>query len=308
MAEQTKSGLLQRAQSLLAQATPTFDEWAARQGFKHAGILELRTPSSATENGEGYYHLAESTGFSAKTIVASLSPRKFWDEMLSKASEWQCFSKDFNELVPFFDLFEDGIRDSIDSLYFLPFLEKENPRYLVIAEFSDEDDIVLPPSTKCATTLSNIENFRANEKIQFSEMEKNVEKGLKISNAHLLILSLKSCVEKIIQNSEVWRKLSKIETVDRIEMKSHILCAIANATFSVLSPMFRSPNCSHIGKNGEIKIVLFGKDENDEEVISYHLATALCSLLGSDAAQHILLLSAGICPSKKGVLAFLQKG
>jgi len=46
-----KRGLLQRAQSVLADVTPTFANWAKRSGFVRAAIL---SPCS-TSDGEFYY-------------------------------------------------------------------------------------------------------------------------------------------------------------------------------------------------------------------------------------------------------------
>ncbi len=308
MAEQT-TGLLKKAQSLLAESTPSFDVWAVRSGFKHAGIFQLHTPkSAATEIGGGYYCMAEAVGFSVKTIASSLSTKQFWDATLSKAFEWQCFSKEFNELLPFLDLFGDDIRQSIDSLYFLPFKDKTTPLFLVIAEFEDDDDITLPDSAECARKLSAIVEFENNEEKRLLEMENRISKGISKSSANLLILSLKSCVEKTIQNMEIWRKMSKIDMVDRIEMKAHILRAVSFCALTLLDPMFPTPNCIHIGANGELKLILFANDEPDEEAVSFHIAHSLSSLLGEDASKKILLLSAGICQNKKGAGAFLKKG
>lgn len=302
------AGLLKRAQGFLDNI-PTFDEWATKNGLNNVGILKMHAPKSAAEEmSDGYYFFAESKGFNVKTIASSLSAKKFWDKTLSKAFEWQCFSKDFNELTPFYDLFDEDLRTSLDSLYFLPFNNKNCPMYLVVAEFESDDEINLPKASETAAVLKKIADLKDDEEKRFLEIEKSIERGLEISNAHLLILSLKSCVEKTVQNTAIWRKMTKIDTVDKIEMRAQILFSVASAAKTILSPLFCSPNCFHVSKNGEMKIVMFSKDDIDEETISFHLATTLSSLIGNDAEKQILLLSAGICQNKKGTLAFLKQG
>lgn len=303
-----KSGLLKRAQRFIVQNTPAFDEWAARRGFAHAGILEMLVPQGGAEDAGGYYHMTEAVGFSARTLASSLSARRFWDGSLSRATEWQCFSRDFNELAPFLDRFGGDLRGSLASLYFLPFKDRERPMIFVAAELDGEDDVSLPPADECAAELGNVVDCRRNEESAFAEMADGIDEGLKISSAHLLIISLKSCVERIVQSTEIWRELSKIDMADRIEMKAHILRAVADAARSLIAPLFRRPNCLHVGTNGDLKIVMFGQDEPDEELLAFHLASSLAPLLGPDAARQMLLLSAGVCPNKKGALAFLQKG
>lgn len=300
-----KRGLLQKASSILVEVTPRFSDWTIKNGFLHAGIFAL---SNSEQLSEQYYYLTEVAGLNAKTIASSVSPKSFWDTKLSKSFDWQCFSKDFNEVSQFLDLFDDKKKDSITSLYFLPFGDKDNPMIFVVTEYEDEDSITLPPASDTITVLKNIVSFQKNEDKILSNIEKSVEEGFKISPSFLFILSLKSYIEKILQNPDVDRKLSKIDKIDRIEIKTNIINSITNASYSIVEDLFKSPNCIHLGTNGEIKIALFTKDEQDEQVLSFHIATTLSDLFGSDIEKQILLLSAGICPNTKGTISFLQKG
>lgn len=307
MTANTKGGLLQRATKLIAETTPKFSEWTAKNGFRHAGIL---TPYK-TGTGAEFYVMTESTGFNSKTIASSISFRDFWNGKLSKAFEWQCFSKDFNELSPFLPLFDDQTSMDMASLYFLPFNDKETPMIFVLAEFSDEEQTALPQSSACASMLKKIVEYKRDEQRELAEIDESIEKGLEISSAHFFILSLKNSVEKLMQNVEIERKLSKIDMVDRIELKARITAAVTSSAYATIAPLFKSPNCIHVDEtptSGDMKIVLFAKDELDEKLLSFHIVSMLQPLLGEHATKHTLLLSAGICPIKKGAVAFLQNG
>ncbi|MBR4631489.1 MAG: hypothetical protein IKO57_13780 [Treponema sp.] len=301
----TKSGLLQRATSVLAEVTPKFDVWAEKNGFKHVGIF---VPCTTEKTSSTYYHLLNVFGLSAKTVASSVASSDFWNGKITKTSEWQCFSKDFNELGSFLELFDNKIIDSIDSLYFLPFNDKDMPMICVIAEFIDDEPVTLPNAAESANTLKNMMLVQENTEIKISTLEENIDKGLEISAAHLFILSLKSCVEKSLQSADVERKLSKFDMIDRIEIKEKVIQSVAHTAYAIIEPLFRSPNCIYLGTEGEIKIAMFAKDEPDDQLISFHIATTLRELLGEDVSKQILLLMAGICPNKKGTLMFLQKG
>jgi hypothetical protein len=91
------------------------------------------------------------------------------------------------------------------------------------------------------------------------------------------------------------------------ELRALVTRAITDTAQIIVAPLFRSPNCSQTGSMGEIKVVLFAKDEEDEQLLAYHAARTLIGFLGTSATKKILLLSAGLCPNKKGTIDFLCK-
>ncbi|MBQ9622051.1 MAG: hypothetical protein IJP90_13680 [Treponema sp.] len=288
----TKSGLLQKAQSVLADVTPTFSKWAKRSGFARAAIL---SPCSTSEG--KFYYTTDAVGFSAREMAMLTETQEFWLSTLSKAFEWQCFSRDFNELDKFDGLFEDDVLAQINKIFFLPFRNKANPMLFVVVELEDDDDLNLPPSSEMAVTLKNIVEFKNQEKKILAKFDKNIEAGLELSQSRLYLLSLKVCIEE---------QLSSLE-LPGDELRHLVTRAITDAAQTIVSPLFRSPNCCQTGSMGEIKVVLFAKDEEDEQLLAYHIARTLLGLLGSKATKQVLLLSAGLCPNKAGTIEFLCK-
>ena len=285
-----KTGLLQKAQSVLADVTPTFTNWSKRSGFVRAAIL---SPCS-TADGD-FYHTTDSFGLSAREMALLTETKGYWLKTLSKAFEWQCFSRDFNELDHFDGLFDDDVFRQINKIFFLPFKDKENPLIFVLVELDDDDDINLAPASEAAVTLKNIVEFKNQEKKLLAKFNKNIDMGLGISESRLYILSLKLCIEE---------ELARIE-LPGDELKSLVVKAITETAQAIVAPLFRAPNCSNTGSDGEIKVVLFAKDEEDEQLLAYHVARTLIALLGTKATKQILLLPAGLCANKKGTIAFL---
>ena len=287
-----QSGLLRKAQNVLADVTPTFTNWAKRSGFLRAAIL---SPCSTSEG--KFYYTVDSIGFSAREMALLTETQEFWLSTLSKAFEWQCFSKDFKELDKFDGLLDDSILAQTNKIFFLPFRNKENPMIFVLIELEDDDDIVLPPASEVAVTLKNIIEFKNQEKKILAKFDKNIDTGLGISESRLYILSLKVCIED---------ELASVE-LPGDELKALVTRAITDAAQTIVAPLFRTPNCSHPGSMGEIKVVLYAKDEEDEQLLAYHAARTLIGLLGTSATKKVLLLSAGICPNKNGTIDFLCK-
>ncbi|MBR4600079.1 MAG: hypothetical protein IKO39_08525 [Treponema sp.] len=292
IANTEKRGLLQRAQSVLADVTPTFDKWAKRSGFIRAAIL------APCQTAEGkFYYTTDAVGFTAREMALLTETEEFWLGTLSKAFEWQCFSRDFNELDKFDGLFDDDILTQINKIFFLPFRNKERPMIFVLVELEEDDDINLPPASEMAVTLKNIVEFKNQAKKIIAKFEKNIETGLGISQSRLYLLSLKVCIEE---------ELSTVE-LPGDELKALVTSSITEAAQTVVAPLFRAPNCSQTGSMGEIKVVLFAKDEEDEQLLAYHAARTLIGLFGTKATKQVLLLSAGLCPNIKGTIEFLCK-
>lgn len=287
--ETKKGGLLAKAQSVLAEVTPTFTNWVKRTGFKRCGILR--------PFGE-YYYMTDSFGFEANQIALALETREYWKNTLSRAFEWQCFSADFNELEAFDGLFEDGYLDKVSKIFFLPFFDREHPYIFVTVEFEDDDDLTMPEASEAAIRLKNIVTYEKNDEKLIAKFDKNIEQGLVISNSQLFILSLKLCIEKDFEGIEI----------PDDEIRGKILESITKTAEIIISPLFRSPNCTYPGQNGEIKVAFFAKDEIDNQLLAHHIARTLGGLFSPTALKSAILLNAGICPNKKGTITFLTQG
>ena len=289
----SKKSLLLRAQSVLADVTPTFAKWADRSGVVRAAIL---SPCSTSE-GE-FYYCTDSIGLSAHEMAILTETKEFWLGTLSKAFEWQCFSRDFGEIDKFDGLFENEILSQINKIFFLPFKNKENPLIFVLVELDDDDDINLAPSSETAVTLKNIVEFKNQESKILAKFDKNIDTGLGISESRLFILSLKLCIDSQLADVEL----------PGDELRKYVVDSITGVAQDVVAPLFRSPNCSMAGTGGEIKIVLFSKDDEDEQLLAYHASRTLIGLLGTKATKETALLGAGLCSNKKGTVAFLTQG
>ncbi|MBQ0052699.1 MAG: hypothetical protein KBT11_11655 [Treponema sp.] len=286
------TGLLKRAQSVLADVTPTFTTWAKRSGFKRAAILSPVSTASGV-----YYYVTDSFEMDSTEIARFHESADFWRETLSKAFEWQCFSFDFNELDKFRKFFDDDVFDRISKIFFLPFGDKDHPYIFVTVELDDDDDIFLEVASETAVRLKNIKEFQNQENKLLSKIDSNLDKGFEISSGMLFILSLKLWIEESIKNVEI----------ENEELKDAITESIAKSAMTIMSPLIRAPNCIHIGKKGEIKIVLFAKDEPDEQLLAHHISRTLRDLLGRTDNAKAMLLSAGNCMNKKGATAFLTQ-
>jgi hypothetical protein len=291
-----KHGLLKKAWNLLSEKTPNFTVWAKRNGFNHCGIL---SPLKLAD--DEFYLMTDSYGFNAKTIASAVVKKSFWSGKIAKIFDWQCFSSTFNETSQYEQLLGSDIRSDICSINFLPFLDKNEPHIFIAVETNDEEDtLTLPPAAECVSVLSSIINLKGFEEKAIEKLDSNIEMGLKISNSNLFILSLKNSISSAISGVN-------FDTENK-GLRAAVSQSISEAAHVIIAPLFRKPNSSHVGTNGEIKIALFAEEEQDEQILGYHIARMLETLLGTDATKNVLLLTAGICPNKKGTLDFLLHG
>lgn len=287
------TGLLSRAQNILAQITPDFSVWAKKSGFIRAAILS----PLQTANGF-FYYVTDSYQMNAESMAKFHESLEFWKETLSKTFEWQCFSADFNELDKFQQFFSEDFFSKINKIFFLPFGNEKSPYIFVTVELEDEPDLSLEEASLAAVHLKNIKEFQNLESKVLEKFEGNIEKGLKISQSRLFILSLKGWIKNAIRNIAFFSD----------DLKNAEIESIAEAAKVNIAPLIRSPNCIHSGKNGEIKIVLYAKEDPDEELIAHHISRLLENFLGKPSAeQKAAFLSAGRCANKKGTIAFLTK-
>lgn len=286
-------GLLQRAQNILAEITPPFNVWLKKNGFKRAAVL------SPVDTKDGrFYYATDSYGIDAKSMAIFHESLEFWRETLSKTFEWQCFSSDFNELDKFQKFFSDDFFSRINKIFFLPFGDECSPYIFVTVELEEDADLALDEASIAAVHLKNIKEFQNNENKVLGKIESNIENGLEISQSRLFILSLKNWIEYAIKDI----------SFANAELKNAAIEAVADAVCVNIAPLIRHPNCIRSGKNGEIKIVLYAKEDPDEELVAYHISRSLKDFLGepSDTSK-AAFLAAGICPNKKGTIAFLMQ-
>ncbi len=289
--ENKTPGLLQKARNYLAENTPTFQYWVKRIGLKRACLL------SPAENCE-YYCVSNNFGFKAKDISNFFETKEFWYNTISKAFEWQCFSKDFKELEPFRKFFSDEIFNSINKIFFLPFFDRKEPQVLVTIELEEDPDIVLPTASEASIMLGNIFEFRNNMKKIISKFECNISEGLDISNSRLYILSLKTCIDNELKDVNFPDEGIRVNTIRFLTENAQML----------ISHLFRSPNCSYSGQYGEIKVALFAKEDPEEQLLAHHIARTLTDLFEPESTKEVLLLSAGEVTNIGGTIAFLTQG
>lgn len=287
------SGLLNKAQNILAEITPRFEVWTKRNGFVRAAIM-----SPVETSGGRFYYVSDSYNMNAESMARFNKSEEFWKETISKTFEWQCFSADFNELDKFKAFFSENFFSKISKIFFLPFGDEKVPYVFITVELLDEEDLNLEEASLAAVHLKNIKEFQDTEKQVLGKLESNVEKGLEISQSRLFILSLKNWIEGAVKEINF----------ENEEIKNAVIEAIADAAKVNITPLIRSPNCIHSGKNGEIKIVLYAKEDPDEELVAHHISRSLENFLGkSSEEKKATFLSAGHCANKKGTIAFLTK-
>lgn len=278
-----------REQGLLAAAEQyefennDFYAWCDKQNFSHAALFQ---------RDETAFYIIKAIGLDAETIARSYSSKDFWNGTLSADAGWQSFSREETAFASFNQFLSDDVRNKAQTLHFI---KLEDSILMLVQE---DDDFTLSANSE-SVKHDIIQILYAHpEPDDIHALEAAVNRGLQISNATLFFLSVKTAVENAI----------KSVTFSDETAKEKILKTVYDEVFRICATLFQKPNCCQLGKNGELSIAFFSKDEIDEQLMHFHIAGALESIIGSAHAKDIALLTAGICSNAKGTLAFLQQG
>ena len=282
--EQKGPGLLARASQYEASDAHAEDfyQWCKRHGFSHIAILQ---------HDGNYYHITKSLGFDAESIALSYSSKDFWEGTLLTDTDWQTFVQGTNQLGSFNQFFSEQMLSMITKLHFIKLDDS------VLMLMQEDEDFSLPPANDIRKELLHLLYMPSGISPELG-IEDAVQEGLAISNASIYFLSVKNAVATAIKDVPFADDSAKQKMTDIIY--EHIA--------QICGSLFQKPNCSVLGKNGEIKIAFFSKDEIDEQLLQFHIVQTLSDIVGKEAAGGILLLMAGVCPHVKGILAFLQQG
>ncbi len=284
--EQKGPGLLARAAQyeMMGQHPGNFYDWCKKHTFTHIALFQ--------HDGNAY-HITKSIGFDAESIALSYSSKDFWEGTLFTNGDWQSYNQGTPESGAFNQFFSEQMLSMISKLHFI----KLDDSILMIVQEPDEEETELPPADIIKKELIQL-LFLPNTQETGFETETAVKKGLAVSNANLYFLSVKNAVATAIKD------VPFAEDAARNKMTDIIYEHIAR----ICKTIFQNPNCSELGKDGEIKIAFFAKDEVDEQLLQFHIVQTLTDVVGQEAAKGIVLLMAGVCPNVKGTLAFLQQG
>lgn len=117
---------------------------------------------------------------------------------------------------------------------------------------------------------------------------KGVEIGLRISEAHFKILSLKQVIKELTHTQEDFNK-------------------VFAESYALLLQLFSFPNLCVSSYNGEIKVVIFSRHDIPESMLQTQLSQSLEPVLGKTVADTIFLLPAGRGYSLQEIKEFLSE-
>ena len=277
---ETSQGLLAKATQYDLQVND-FYAWCENQNFSHAALFQRN---------ENTFSIVKAIGLDAETIARSYSSKDFWNGTLKADAGWQSFSKEETEFATFNQFLSEAVCAKAQTLHFI---KLEDSILMLVQE---DDDFTL--SANSETVKHDIIQilYAHPEPEDLHALESSINKGLQVSNATLFLLSVKSAVDADI---------SGVTLTDAAHEK--ILQTIYDEIYRICAQLFQKPNCCVLGKNGELKIAFFAKDEVDEELMHFHIANALSEIISAENSNSIALLTAGICPDTKGTLAFMQQ-
>lgn len=257
-----------------------FYAWCEKQNFSHAALFR--------RDGDVFY-IIKAVGLDAETIARSYSSKDFWDGTLQPDAGWQSVSREEASFASFNQFLSDDVRNKTQTLHFI---KREDSVLMLVQE---DDDFTLAANAEAVKRdMIQILCTRPAPEDRHATASAVVS-GLQIADAALLVLSVRTAVENAIQSVSFRDEAAKEKILQTIYHEIYRRCAV----------LFQRPNCCMPGKNGALKIAFFSKNGTDDQLLRFHIAQTLASVIALPE-KDVTLQTVGSSSDSQEIMSFLQ--
>ena len=275
-------GLLAKAESA---SVLTFQQWAKQNGFERCGVFRSRN---------GLMLLECAYGVDAQSVFRSISTQDFWNGSVH-SDTWVTIDRESPNFTAF--------------TQFLGPEAREKTRAFRILKINDGQELIV--FFQYSYTPAGFLNAKENFKQELLEVTRCHKQSLLAEPTSELVdaLSKKGCVRLFLISTK--RALedcsSKIEVCE-----STLLKMLVNTVFEELfyktKKLFSSPALIYSIDPDEIKVASIVNSETEDEILKEQLSIEYADLIGNEAANKIIILTAGYSNDNEEILDYLLRG
>lgn len=276
------SGLMAKAQSA---SILTFQQWAKQNGFERCGVFRSKN---------GLMLLECANGVDAQSVFSSISTQDFWNGSVH-SDTWVTLDRE----SPNFSAFTQ----------FLGAEAKTNVKAFRILKFTDGEELVV--FFQYSYQPAGFLNVKDNFKQELLEVLRCHRQSLMVEPTRQMVetLSEKGCVRLFLIST----KRALEETTQKIEIcESGLLKVLINTIFEELfyktKKLFQAPALIYSIDPDEIKVAAYVNSEIEDEILKEQLSLEYESLIGTEAAKKIIILTAGYSQDHEEIHDYLLRG
>ncbi len=276
------SGLMAKAQSA---SILTFQQWAKQNGFERCGVFRSKN---------GLMLLECANGVDAQSVFSSISTQDFWNGSVH-SDTWVTLDRE----SPNFSAFTQ----------FLGAEAKTNVKAFRILKFTDGEELVV--FFQYSYQPAGFLNVKDNFKQELLEVLRCHRQSLMVEPTRQMVetLSEKGSVRLFLIST----KRALEETTQKIEIcESGLLKVLINTIFEELfyktKKLFQAPALIYSIDPDEIKVAAYVNSEIEDEILKEQLSLEYESLIGTEAAKKIIILTAGYSQDHEEIHDYLLRG
>lgn len=277
-----QSGLMARAESASIQ---TFQQWAKQNGFEHCGVFRSHN---------GLMLLECANEIDAQSVFSSISTQDFWNGSVH-SDTWVTLDRESPNFSAFTQFLGTEAKSKVKAFRIFKFNDGGEP--IVFFQYSYQPAGFL--NTKETFKQELLEVLRRHKQSLMSEPKyEMVEKISEQGSVRLFLISTKRAFEEAIQKIEV--------------CESTLLKILINTIFEELfyktKKLFQTPAMIYSIDPDEIKVAALVNSDIEDEILKEQLSLEYASLIGTEAAKKIIILTAGYSTDNEEIHAYLLRG
>jgi hypothetical protein len=236
---------------------------------------------------DGSYHIKQNHGFTAETIVRSVSSADFWNGVFAQETENGWIIKKGEDISPFSHLFSESDREGLESLMLRRVTRTDGSDIIWIGN-GGASSIKAADALLEKIVASGID-FPAADSIPHEDPPDGL-------SANLFEIDFSDVVESVPQHDANYS----------LELLLSLSRTIFYGAYHLCGTVFASPNRCAVSRDSCIRAVIFSACEIDAYVLNTQLSQALSPYFSADALEALQVYGIGLESSPPSIFAFLQ--
>ncbi len=282
VASEKKLGLGAKAEE---PSNISFQQWAKQNGFGRCGVFRSKS---------GLMFLESAYGIDAASVFNSISTKDFWNGSVH-SDTWVNLDSESPNFSAFTQFLGTEARSKVQAFRMLKILDDGD--LIVFFECAFKGESFARPKAAFAQELKGILHSQ-DKNLLVEPTSAMAESLLKNGKVRLLLISTKKAFDEVSKKIEV----------SELTLQKILINTIFEEVFFKAKTLFSSPAVIYSTDPQEIKVAAAINPQVEDELLKAHLSLECKNIIGSEAAEKIIVLTAGYSEYSEEIIDYLLRG